>query len=87
MTFPALLRFLPLGLLMLRWMVAAIFIVSGWIDLKIARGARQEHRTRARRSQSSWESQRIAGGLGIAFGVLTPTRRVRPYPDRHRSDL
>ena len=70
MTFPALLRFLPLGLLMLRWMVAAIFIVSGWIDLK----------SPAERARSIGQSQaftiflgvaEIAGGLGIAFGVLT----------------
>jgi putative oxidoreductase len=70
MTFPALRRFLPLGLLMLRWMVAAIFIVSGWIDLK----------SPAERARSIGQGQaftiflgvaEIAGGLGIAFGVLT----------------
>jgi uncharacterized membrane protein YphA (DoxX/SURF4 family) len=70
MTFPSLLRFLPLGLLLLRWMVAAIFIDSGWSDLK----------SPTVRAKSIGQSQaftiflgvaEFAGGLGIVFGVLT----------------
>jgi len=70
MAFPSLLRFLPLGLLLLRWMVAIIFIASGWNDLK----------SPGERARSIGQSQaftiflgvaEFAGGLGIAFGVLT----------------
>jgi putative oxidoreductase len=70
MTFPSLLRFLPLGLLLLRLMVAIIFIASGWEDLK----------SPAERAKSIGQSQaftiflgvaEFAGGLGIVFGVLT----------------
>lgn len=70
MSFPTLLRFLPLGLLLLRGMVAIIFIASGWDDLKSS----------ADRAKSIGQSQaftiflgvaELAGGLGIVFGVLT----------------
>lgn len=69
MTFPSLLRFLPLGLLLLRCIVAAIFIASGWSDLKSS----------AERAKSIGQSRaftiflgvaEVAGGLGILFGVL-----------------
>jgi putative oxidoreductase len=70
MTFPSLLRFLPLGLLLLRCMVAIIFIASGWGDLK----------SPVERATSIGQSKaftiflgvaEIAGGLGLVFGVLT----------------
>ena len=70
MSLPSVLRFLPLGLLLLRWMVAAIFIASGWDDLK----------SPAERAKSIGQSlaftmflgvAEVAGGLGIVFGVLT----------------
>ena len=68
--FPQLARFTDLGLLLLRLMVAAIFIASGW-----------SHATKSQeRSKDIGMSQgfttflgtaEIAGGLGVAFGVLT----------------
>jgi putative oxidoreductase len=68
--FPQLAQFTDLGLLLLRLMVAAIFIDSGW-----------SHATKSQeRSKDIGMSQgftiflgsvELAGGLGIAFGVLT----------------
>jgi putative oxidoreductase len=68
--FPQLARFTDLGLLLLRLMVALVFVTSGW-----------SHVTKsAERSKSIEMSQgttiflgsaEIAGGLGVAFGVLT----------------
>jgi len=68
--FPQLARFTDLGLLLMRLMVASVFITSGW-----------SHVTRsAERSKSIEMSQgftiflgvaEMAGGLGVAFGVLT----------------
>lgn len=68
--FPQLAQFTDLGLLLLRLMAAAVFVTSGW-----------SHATKsAERSKSIEMSQpvtiflgvaEVAGGLGIAFGVLT----------------
>ena len=68
--FPQLAQFTDLGLLLLRLMVGAVFITSGW-----------SHVTKsAERSKSIEMSQgatiflgvaEVAGGLGVAFGVLT----------------
>jgi putative oxidoreductase len=68
--FPQLARFTDFGLLLLRLMIAAIFMQSGW-----------SHATKsATRSKDIGMSQgftiflgsaELAGGLGIAFGVLT----------------
>ena len=68
--FPQLVRFTDLGLLLLRLMVALVFVTSGW-----------SHTTKAdERSKSIGMSKgftlflgvaEIAGGLGIAFGLLT----------------
>jgi putative oxidoreductase len=68
--FPQLAQFTDLGLLLMRLMVAAVFISSGW-----------SHVTKsAERSKSIEMSQgatiflgtaEIAGGLGVALGVLT----------------
>jgi putative oxidoreductase len=68
--FPQLAQFTDLGLLFLRLMVAAVFVTSGW-----------SHATKsAERSKSIEMSQsftiflgvaEFAGGLGVAFGVLT----------------
>ena len=68
--FPQLAKFTDLGLLLLRLMVALVFVTSGW-----------SHATKsAERSKSIQMSQgftiflgigEIAGGLGVAFGVLT----------------
>lgn len=68
--FPQLTRFTDLGLLLLRLMVALVFVTSGW-----------SHVTKAdERSKSIGMSKgftiflgvaEVAGGLGVAFGVLT----------------
>lgn len=68
--FPQLARFTDLGLLLLRFMVAIVFLTSGW-----------SHVTKAEeRSKSIGMSKgftvflglgEIAGGLGVAFGFLT----------------
>jgi putative oxidoreductase len=68
--FPQLTRFVDFGLLALRLMVAVVFINSGW-----------SHATKAEeRSKSIGMSKgftiflgvaELAGGLGVAFGVLT----------------
>ena len=68
--FPQLAQFTDLALLLLRLMVAAVFVTSGW-----------SHATKsAERSKSIGMSQgftvflgiaEVAGGLGVAFGVLT----------------
>ena len=70
MTFSELSRFLPVALLLMRLMVGAIFITSGW-----------SHATHAEeRGKSIGMSKgftlflgvaELAGGLGVVFGVLT----------------
>lgn len=70
MTFPELSRFLAMALLLMRLMVGAIFITSGW-----------SHVTRAEERAKSIEMSKsftlflgvaeLAGGLGVVFGVLT----------------
>lgn len=68
--FPQLSRFTDCGLLLMRLMVAAIFLTSGW-----------SHVTKAEERSKSIEMSKgvtiflgiveLAGGLGVAFGVLT----------------
>ena len=68
--FPQLSQFTDLGLLLMRLMNAAVFVTSGW-----------SHVTKSEeRSKSIGMSQgftiflglaEMAGGLGVAFGVLT----------------
>jgi putative oxidoreductase len=70
MTFPELSRFLAMALLLMRLMVGAVFITSGW-----------SHVTRAEERAKSIEMSKsftlflgiaeLAGGLGVVFGVLT----------------
>lgn len=70
MTFPVLSRFLSMALLLMRLMVSAIFITSGW-----------SHVTHADERAKSIEMSKgftivlggaeLAGGLGVGFGVLT----------------
>src|SRR5437879_7952621 len=69
-TFPALLHFSDVGLLLLRLMVAVVFLDSGWNHLK----------NPAERSKSIGASTgftvflgvaEVLGSLGVAFGVLT----------------
>jgi len=69
-TFPELSRFLAMVLLLMRLMVGAIFITSGW-----------SHVTRAEERAKSIEMSKsftlflgvaeLAGGLGVVFGILT----------------
>lgn len=68
--FPQLFQFTDIGLLLLRLMVAIVFVPSGWGNLTDPQG----------RSKSIGMSKaftiflgvaEVAGGLGIAFGVLT----------------
>ncbi len=70
MLFPALTRFTDLGLLLLRLMVALVFVASGWKHLK----------NPAERSKSIGMSKGVTvflgaaeflGSLGVALGVLT----------------
>ncbi len=68
--FPIPPAFLDTALLLLRLMIAAIFVTSGW-----------SHVTRAEERAKSIEQSKgftiflgvaeLAGGLGVAFGVLT----------------
>lgn len=70
MTFPELSRFLAMALLLMRLMVGAVFITSGW-----------SHVTRAEERAKSIEMSKsftlflgvaeLASGLGVVFGVLT----------------
>jgi len=69
-SFPALLRFSDVGLVLLRFMVAVVFVDSGWNHLK----------NPVERSKSIGASPRftvflgsaeVAGSIGVALGVLT----------------
>ncbi len=73
--FPQLAQFTDLNLLLLRFMVAAVFMSSGWNDLKDPKG----------RAQSIGLSPgftifigaaEVAGGLGVATGVLTQAAAI-----------
>ena len=70
MTFPALARLLPAALLMMRLMVGAIFITSGWAHLTKA-----EERAKSIGMSKSFTlflgAAELAGSLGVVFGVLT----------------
>jgi putative oxidoreductase len=68
--FPQLAQFTDLSLLLLRLMVAAVFVTSGWTDIK-------DPRERAKSIGMTpaftifLGVAEVAGGLGVAFGVLT----------------
>ena len=68
--FPQLSRFTDLGLLLLRLMVGLVFVTSGYSHLK-------DPQARARSIEMSKGFTiflgvgELAGGLGVAFGVLT----------------
>ena len=68
--FPQLAQFTDVSLLLLRLMIAAVFVTSGWYHVKDPKG----------RAKSIGLSPgltifigvaEIAGGLGVAFGMLT----------------
>jgi putative oxidoreductase len=68
--FSQLTQFTDLSLLLLRLMVAAVFVTSGWTDIK-------DPRERAKSIGMTpaftifLGVAEVAGGLGVAFGVLT----------------
>lgn len=68
--FPQLARFQDLGLLLLRLMVAAVFLASGWSDLTKAEG-RSKSIGMSKGFTMFLGAAEIAGALGVAFGVLT----------------
>lgn len=68
--FPQLFQFAGFGLLLLRLMVGVIFIASGWSDLKNP-AARSKNLGMGKGLTIFLGAAELAGGLGVAFGVLT----------------
>ena len=70
MTFPELTRFEPVALLLMRLMVGAIFLTSGWGHVTKA-----EERTKSIGMSKGFTIflglAELAGSLGVVFGVLT----------------
>ncbi|HXY07086.1 MAG TPA: DoxX family protein [Terriglobales bacterium] len=68
--FPQLARFTDLGLLLLRLMVALIFLTSGWSHV-----TRPEERSKSIGMSKGFTLflgiAELSGGLGVALGVLT----------------
>ena len=68
--FPQLTRFVDFGLLALRLMVAVVFITSGWSHV-----TKSEERSKSIGMSKGFTAflgvAELAGGLGVAFGVLT----------------
>jgi putative oxidoreductase len=68
--FPQLARFTDLGILLLRLMVGLIFVTSGYSHLKDP-GARAKSIGVPKAITIVLGAAELAGGLGVAFGVLT----------------
>jgi putative oxidoreductase len=68
--FPQLARFTDLGLLLMRLMVAVVFVTSGYIHLKDP-AARAKSIEMSKPFTIFLGIAEVAGGLGVAFGVLT----------------
>jgi putative oxidoreductase len=68
--FPQLARFTDLGLLLLRLMVGLVFVTSGYNDLKDPAG-RAASIGMSKPFTIFLGAAEFAGGLGVAFGVLT----------------
>lgn len=70
MTFSGLSRFLPMALLLMRLMVGATFITSGWSHVTNA-----EERAKSIAMRKGFTlflgAAELSGGLGVVFGVLT----------------
>ncbi|HKS76590.1 MAG TPA: DoxX family protein [Terriglobales bacterium] len=68
--FPQLARFQDLALLLLRVMVAAVFLASGWSHL-----TKSEERSKSIGMSKGFTmflgAAELAGGLGVTLGVLT----------------
>jgi putative oxidoreductase len=73
--FPQLARFTDLGLLLLRLMVGLVFITSGYSHLKDP-GARARSIGMSKSFTIFLGAGELAGGLGVAFGVLTQLAAV-----------
>jgi putative oxidoreductase len=68
--FPQLSQFADLGLLLLRLMVALVFITSGWSH--ITKSAERSKSIGMSKSLTIFlGGAEVAGALGVAFGVLT----------------
>jgi putative oxidoreductase len=68
--FPQLARFTDLGLLLLRLMVGLVFVTSGYSHLKDP-AARAKSIEMSKGFTIFLGVAEVAGGLGVAFGVLT----------------
>lgn len=68
-TFPALLRFGDVGLLLLRLMVAAVFFDSGWNHLKDP-GERSKSIGASTGFTAFLGSAEVLGSIGVASGIL-----------------
>ncbi|HEY6304839.1 MAG TPA: DoxX family protein [Candidatus Angelobacter sp.] len=68
--FPNLTNFAGLALLLMRLLVGAIFATSGWKDLKDP-AARSKDIGMSKGFTMFLGAAELAGGLGVAFGVLT----------------
>ena len=68
--FPQLARFTDLGLLLIRLMIGIVFISSGGTDLKDPE-ARSKSIGMSKGLTVLLGIAEVAGGLGVAFGVLT----------------
>jgi putative oxidoreductase len=68
--FPSLLRFSDAALLLLRLMVAIVFVDGGWNHLKDP-AARSKTIGMSKGFTVFLGAAEMAGGLGVAFGVLT----------------
>lgn len=68
--FPQLARFVDLGLLALRLMVAVVFVTSGWSHV-----TKSEERSKSIGMSKGFTIflgvGEVAGGLGVALGILT----------------
>ncbi len=68
--FPQLAHFTDLSLLLLRLMVAAVFVTSGWTDVKDPKERAGSIGMTPTFTMFLGVAE-LAGGLGVAFGVLT----------------
>jgi putative oxidoreductase len=68
--FPSLLRFSDVALLLLRLMVAVVFVAGGWDHLKNP-AARGKSIGMSKSFTIFLGAAEMAGGLGVGFGVLT----------------
>jgi|SRR6185437_1628585 putative oxidoreductase len=75
MIFPGLARFTDLTLLLLRLMVGAVFITSGWSHL-----TRSEERSKSIGLSKGFTVAlglgELAAGMGVTFGVLTQVAAI-----------